>query len=188
VAKIKLLVGLGNIGDKYAGNRHNIGFMAIDEVAKVLNLDFSLNTKLHAFIAKGNGFYLIKPTTFMNDSGIDVKAVMDYFDISVNEIAVLVDDIDRPYGALRIKKNGSSGGHNGLKSIAAHIDTEEFMRIRFGVDRTEHEHNAVFDHVLGNFTKEQLLLVQPALDNAVNASIDLLNGEAINQVSTKYNL
>ncbi|MDR2660457.1 MAG: aminoacyl-tRNA hydrolase [Lactobacillaceae bacterium] len=191
MTKIKLIIGLGNIGIQYSNNRHNIGFITIDQLAYDLKTTFKLENKLHGFLATtkidDQTVYLLKPTTMMNDSGKAVKAVMNYFNIGVDEIAVIVDDIDRPYGALKIKKNGSSGGHNGLKSIADHIGTEEFIRVRIGVDRPAHEHNAVIKHVLGDFTKEQFEIEKPTILNAADASHDLLMGKALNFVTNKYN-
>lgn len=192
MASFKLIIGLGNIGDKYKKNRHNVGFMAIDQLAKDLNIEFNLKQNLHGLLAQtkinGESVYLLKPTTMMNESGIAVKAVMDYFDINVKQIAVIVDDIDRPYGVLRIKKKGSSGGHNGLKSIAEHIGTEEFVRIRIGVDRPAHNHNAVINHVLGDFTAKQFEEVEPTIYAAADAAKELLNGTAFNLVTNKFNV
>jgi PTH1 family peptidyl-tRNA hydrolase len=192
LAKTRLIVGLGNIGDKYKNNRHNVGFMAVDQLAEDLNIQFSLNQKLHGFIANtkidGQNICLLKPTTMMNDSGIAVRAVMDFFDIATDEIAVIVDDIDRPYGVLRIKKKGSSGGHNGLKSITAHLGTEEYIRIRIGVERPPHNHDAVIGHVLGDFTASQMELVHPKIYAAADAAKALLEGQAFTQVTNKYNL
>ncbi|MFT8323904.1 aminoacyl-tRNA hydrolase [Oenococcus sicerae] len=188
---MKVIVGLGNVGAKYAKNRHNAGFMAIDKLALRLNVKFSLKQNLHAFLAvanvEGQKVYLVKPITMMNDSGIAVKAVLDYFGGQINDLIVFVDDIDRDYGQLRIKKAGASGGHNGLKSIEANIGSREFLRIRIGTGRPAHTAQSVIKHVLGDFTQLQMELVQPKIDDAVLAALDLIQGAALNTVTNRYN-
>ncbi|MHA5217197.1 aminoacyl-tRNA hydrolase [Oenococcus oeni] len=187
----KIVVGLGNIGAKYAHNRHNVGFMTVDELAARLQANFSLKQNLHAFVASTHveeeKVYLVKPTTMMNDSGIAVKAVLNYFGGDVNDLIVFVDDIDRDYGQLRIKKSGASGGHNGLKSIVSQIASQEFLRIRIGTGRPAHNPQAVIKHVLGDFSPLQLELVQPEIDNGVSAALDIINGTALNVVTNRYN-
>ncbi|MFT8527319.1 MAG: aminoacyl-tRNA hydrolase [Oenococcus sp.] len=188
---MKVIVGLGNIGAKYAHNRHNVGFMAVDELAQRLNTTFSLKQNLHAFIATAvvasEKVYLVKPTTMMNDSGLAVEAVMHYFDAGLDDLIVFVDDIDRDYGQLRIKKSGASGGHNGLKSIESAIGSQKFVRIRIGTGRPAHAAQAVINHVLGDFTKPQMDLVQPQIDQAVLASEDFIKGIALNTITNRYN-
>ncbi|WP_439425342.1 aminoacyl-tRNA hydrolase [Oenococcus alcoholitolerans] len=188
---MKIIVGLGNVGQQYANNRHNAGFLALDILSDKLNCSFSLKSDLHAYLAAaffgGQKIYLVKPTTMMNDSGIAVKAVMSYFKAEIKDLIVIVDDIDRDYGQIRIKKSGLSGGHNGLKSIESAIKSDKYIRIRIGTGRPAHQAQAVIKHVLGDFTAEQMELVRPRLQDAGSAALDLVSGAAFNQVTNKYN-
>lgn len=189
---MKLIVGLGNIGKKYEKTRHNAGFLTIDQIAGFYNLNFSDKTEFKAMIAngvsqEGQKFILAKPTTMMNDSGFAVKKIIDYFDIDVKDIVVIVDDLDRPVGKLRIKKTGSSGGHNGLKSITSQIGAEEYLRVRLGIGRPLFEHDSVINHVLGEFSKSEWQDLLPVIDQATSAVIDLIDGKALNFVTNKYN-
>ena len=130
---MKLIIGLGNPGDKYANTRHNIGFMVVDALAEKHNATFNLETKFKGMIATiGNGMeksIILKPMTYMNLSGESIIKVMQFYKIDPTDIIVVVDDLDSPLGRIRMRTKGSSGGHNGLKSIANHIKTEEYKRI-----------------------------------------------------------
>lgn len=155
---MKLIVGLGNIGKEYENTRHNVGFMAIDEFAHELNISFSENKSFKGFIAEGRvgteKVILLKPTTYMNLSGDSIILVKNFYKLDVSDIIVLNDDLDQPVGNLRYRAKGSAGGHNGLKSIIANLGTEEFQRIRIGIDRSKVI--PVIDWVLGKFPKEDL--------------------------------
>lgn len=183
---MKIIVGLGNPGKEYVNTRHNIGFMFVDEVAKTNNLSFSLDKSKRAELAtgtiKGEKVVLVKPITYMNLSGEALRLVMDYYKVGVEDIIVIHDDLDLPTGKLRIRANGSSGGHNGLKSIIANIKTQEFKRIKIGIDKK----GAVIDYVLGKFSKMELDEISKVLFNASNIIDDYLSDSFINLMS-KYN-
>lgn len=183
---MKIIVGLGNPGKEYVNTRHNIGFMFVDEVAKTNNLSFSLDKSKRAELAtgtiKGEKVVLVKPITYMNLSGEALRLVMDYYKVGVEDIIVIHDDLDLPTGKIRIRANGSSGGHNGLKSIIANIKTQEFKRIKIGIDKK----GAVIDYVLGKFSKMELDEISKVLFNASNIIDDYLSDSFINLMS-KYN-
>lgn len=150
---MKLIVGLGNIGDKYCFTRHNAGFMVLDKWALDNNVSFREEKKLKCFIAKMNDNLLIKPTTFMNLSGEAVRAVMDYYKIDVKDILIVYDDIALDLGRIRFRANGSDGGHNGIKSIIKHVGTKEFDRLKIGIGPQPNIPSE--NYVLQNFPKEQ---------------------------------
>jgi PTH1 family peptidyl-tRNA hydrolase len=146
-----LLVGLGNPGDKYAKNRHNIGFMLIDKLVDELKAINISKSTFRGELHKTKDFLLLKPLTYMNLSGESVKSVADYF--KVEDIVVFHDELDIPLGSIRIKNGGSSGGHNGLKSIDAHMGAE-YDRVRLGIGRPEFKSD-VTNYVLGDFAKSE---------------------------------
>lgn len=150
---MKLIVGLGNIGDKYCFTRHNAGFMVLDKWALDNNISFREEKKLKCFIAKMGDNLLIKPTTFMNLSGEAVRAVMDYYKIDVKDILIVYDDIALDLGRIRFRANGSDGGHNGIKSIIKHVGTKEFDRLKIGIGPQPNIPSE--NYVLQNFLKEQ---------------------------------
>ena len=133
----RLLVGLGNPGPKYTATRHNIGFMVLKRLAVKESIEFRQNKKLLGRLAEigvgANAISLLMPNTYMNESGNSIRASMDWFGLEINQLLILVDDMDLPLGKLRLKEQGSSGGHNGLKSIISHLGTEDFCRLRIGI-------------------------------------------------------
>ncbi|MGO3411573.1 MAG: aminoacyl-tRNA hydrolase [Leuconostoc falkenbergense] len=187
---MKFIFGLGNIGEKYDQTRHNIGFMAIDAFAAAHNATFT-PTKQFALTAKiqvdGVPVMLVKPTTYMNDSGKAVRAILDYYDGDVTDIMVLADDMDMPFGKLRFRAKGSAGGHNGLKSIMAHTDSQTFLRLKFGLGHPEHEKQVVINYVLGHFSKAESEIVETMLARSTQAISDWINGATIAELSNQYN-
>jgi len=171
VGKIKLIVGLGNPGKQYEHTRHNIGFDVIDLVSDRFQIPLN-QSKLKGLY--GIGLYqgvkvlLLKPLTYMNLSGESVRAVMDYYQIELEDILVIYDDLDLPVGKIRLRQKGSSGGHNGIKSIVSHIGTQQFNRIRIGIDRPT-SGMSVPDFVLGRFQKEEQMLVNDAVQKGADA-------------------
>ncbi|MBS5114892.1 MAG: aminoacyl-tRNA hydrolase [Erysipelotrichaceae bacterium] len=161
---MKLIVGLGNPGKEYENTRHNCGFMAIDYLAQDLGVTIN-QAKFKGLYAKikveGEDVILLKPQTYMNLSGESVSEVMKFFKIDKEDVLVIYDDLDLPVGKIRIRANGSAGGHNGIKSLIAHLNGQDFKRIRIGIDR--HPYIPVVDYVLGKFTSEEMVLLQPAL-------------------------
>jgi PTH1 family peptidyl-tRNA hydrolase len=136
---MKIILGIGNVGDIYTDTRHNSGFQAVETLASDFGLSFRLEKAFQAFVAKGkildDDVILMKPTTFVNLSGVALKSVMLYFKADVSDIYVLVDDMDLEPGHIKMKLKGSAGGHNGLKSIIAYLGTENFKRIRIGIGK-----------------------------------------------------
>ena len=175
--RMKLIVGLGNPGREYELTRHNIGFMAIDELAKRWNI--SLNEQkfkgvFGAGFVNGEKVILLKPLTYMNLSGESIRPLMDYYKIDVEDFVVLYDDLDIPVGKLRLRMKGSAGGHNGVKSTISHLGTQEFQRIRMGIDRPKNGMKVV-DYVLGRFTSEEIPDVNHSIEKAADACEVWLN-------------
>lgn len=167
---MKLIVGLGNPDKEYEKTRHNVGFMVMDRLADVLNVSID-NKKFKGEYVKfkyhGEDVILLKPMTYMNNSGESVIQVMNYFKIDVDDLLIVYDDMDMPVGKLRLRQSGSAGGHNGVKSVIAHTNTQNFKRIRVGIDK--HLHIKVVDYVLGRFTKDEQPLIDEGIENAVKA-------------------
>jgi len=167
---MKLIVGLGNPGKEYEKTRHNVGFMVMDRLSEVMNVSIS-NSKFKGEYVKlkykGEDIILLKPMTYMNSSGESVIQIMKYFKIDVKDLLVVYDDLDMPVGKLRLRQSGSAGGHNGIKSIIAHVGTQSFQRIRVGIDK--HPQIKVIDYVLGRFNKEEQPLIDEGVENAVKA-------------------
>ncbi|ACK95501.1 TPA: aminoacyl-tRNA hydrolase [Bacillus cereus] len=175
--RMKLIVGLGNPGREYELTRHNIGFMAIDELAKRWNI--SLNEQkfkgvFGAGFVNGEKVILLKPLTYMNLSGESIRPLMDYYKIDVEDFVVMYDDLDIPVGKLRLRMKGSAGGHNGVKSMISHLGTQEFQRIRMGIDRPKNGMKVV-DYVLGRFTSEEIPDVNHSIEKAADACEEWLN-------------
>ncbi|MCD1261890.1 aminoacyl-tRNA hydrolase [Paenibacillus athensensis] len=169
---MKCFVGLGNPGKQYEMNRHNVGFMALDRFAAKWNFG-SYQAKGKGMLAEGhvNGskVYLLKPMTYMNLSGEALRAFLDFYKADLADVTIVYDDMDTPYGQIRLRYQGSAGGHNGIKSIIQHTGTQQFNRIRIGVSRPAPGYN-IADYVLSNFSKEEA----PALGQVLD-----LTGEAM---------
>lgn len=168
---MKLIIGLGNPGKQYDYTRHNIGFEVIDALAKEWNAPLT-NAKfngMYATVHRPEGkVILLKPLTYMNLSGESVRPLMDYFDIDVEDIIVIYDDLDLETGKLRLRQKGSAGGHNGIKSLIQHLGTQQFNRIRVGVNRPP-AGMKVADYVLSKFSKDDASVVKEAVDKSVAA-------------------
>lgn len=151
-----LIVGLGNVGEKYANTRHNIGFKILDEVAQENKTTFETEKlgDVATFRVKGRTFILLKPSTFMNLSGKALKYWMDKENISLENILVVTDDVNIDFGVIRLKAKGSAGGHNGLKDIQDKLQTQQYARFRFGIGGAYKKGRQV-DFVLGEWTKEE---------------------------------
>lgn len=174
---VRLIVGLGNPGEKYARTRHNVGFDVIDALAQRWQVSLSENRKFKGAFGEGMAIAgykiaLLKPTTYMNRSGQAVRAVLDWYKFEPSSVLVVYDDMALPLGRLRIRPSGSAGGHNGMKSIISHLGTQEFPRLRVGIGSTDAPHDrdrAVVAHVLGKFAPDEKPIVSTALDWAVEA-------------------
>ncbi len=180
-----LIVGLGNIGDKYQLTRHNIGFMVIDEITKNLSTSNIQKSNFHSTLEKSAYDLYSKPTTFMNNSGMAVQAIKEYYKLEMEDIIVIHDDIDLPFGTVKFKIGGGHGGHNGLRSIDAHIG-KEYIRVRIGVGKPQDKAD-VANYVLNNFSKEELNKLPDIISHTINA-IKALKSEDIEQVKTKFTL
>ena len=181
---MKLIVGLGNVGENYCITRHYAGFMLLDKLALDNNFSFREESKLKCFLAKSNDVMYIKPTTFMNLSGEAVRAVMDYYKIDVKDILIVYDDIALDLGRLRFRANGSDGGHNGIKSIISHVGTKEFDRLKFGIGPQPNIPSE--NYVLQNFTKDQLDTLKESLKRADEAIKFYLEND-IQKAQNKFN-
>ena len=168
---MKIIIGLGNPTREYQATRHNIGFDAVTRICDDYNI--RLDSKEHKALC-GRGYIggekviLAQPQTFMNLSGESVRALVDYYKLTNEDIIVIYDDIHLGVGQLRVRKKGSAGGHNGIKNIIAHLGTQEFMRIRIGVGEKPEEWDLV-DYVLGHFPKEEEPMIREALLRASKA-------------------
>lgn len=178
--EIYLFVGLGNPDKKYEKTRHNTGYMAIDYFASQHNLNIDVND-FFAMYKKvdlyGKTLILLKPLTYMNNSGIAVNQIVKFYKINLDNIVIIHDDLDLPVGEVKIKPKGSSGGHNGLKSIFEYLGTDDIKRIKIGIGKPEHD---TIDYVLGKFSKEEkehidiaIKKVNDALDYYLNHNFDL---------------
>lgn len=180
-----LIAGLGNIGNEYEFTRHNIGFMVIDSMARKLTSSTINKSNFNADVLKSGNNLLVKPKTYMNNSGQSVVAIKDYYKILNEEIIVIHDDLDLPFGTVKFKIGGSHGGHNGLKSLDAHIG-KEYIRIRIGIGKPTDKNNVV-NHVLSNFSKEELNKLEDIIAHTLNA-IESLKTDSINEVKSKYTI
>ncbi|MCC3380844.1 aminoacyl-tRNA hydrolase [Paenibacillus farraposensis] len=168
---MKWIVGLGNPGPQYEKTRHNVGFMALDALASRHNIQIN-QSKCKALIGEGHiggvKTVLIKPMTYMNLSGESLRAYMDYYKADLEDLIVVYDDLDTEVGRIRLRYQGSAGGHNGIKSIIQHTGTQSFNRVRMGISRPEPGY-AIVDYVLGNFPKKEKDLLNGMIEDACNA-------------------
>tara|TARA_Y100000991_G_scaffold32975_1_gene21263 strand:+ start:188 stop:790 length:603 start_codon:yes stop_codon:yes gene_type:complete len=172
------LIGLGNPGKKYSKSRHNVGFLLLENLSKKYNSNFLLKDKLKStcseFRINNSTYRLFLPNTFMNNSGDAVLAILDWYKINLDQIFIIVDDKDLPLGKIRFRKKGSSGGHNGLKSIIEKLQTHNFNRIRIGIGSPplikETNNFNTISHVLGNISREE----KPILDKVYERVIESL--------------
>ena len=171
----KLIIGLGNPGKKYELNRHNIGFLCVDYLIDTFNAS-KISSKFKGELYKSSDYFFLKPTTFMNLSGESVVLVKNFYKIENENIIVIHDDIDLKSGALKFKRGGSNGGHNGLKSIDKHIGND-YYRIRIGVGRPEKKED-VINYVLSNFTKDELKCMKTLFPKIELAVGDIKNAQA----------
>ncbi len=183
-----LIVGLGNPGRKYSKTRHNLGFMVVDKLAQKYDLDF--NEKKDYLISQGNieskEVALIKPLTYMNLSG---KAVREIADEKIlknlpNSLIVIHDDLDLPVGRIKIKKNGSSGGHKGVQSIIDYLGTKNFIRVKIGIGKDQEME--ISDYVLSPFSKEQKAIIKDKVLQAVDSIVTILT-EGVDKAMNIYN-
>ncbi|MFY0631962.1 MAG: aminoacyl-tRNA hydrolase [Flavobacteriaceae bacterium] len=182
-----LIVGLGNIGEKYANTRHNIGFQIVDELAKDHDAEFETDKlgDVTNFRFKGKTFFLLKPSTYMNLSGKSVKYWMTKEKIQIENVLIVTDDVNIDFGAIRIKTKGSAGGHNGLKDIQEKLNTQKYTRFRFGVGGNYPKGRQV-DFVLGEWNKEETSQLIERIPMSTKAIISF-GTDGVNHTMNNFN-
>ena len=183
-----LIVGLGNQGREYQGNRHNIGFLLVNHLAERLGISFSrLQSKALVTDGRyqGRKIILAKPQTFMNLSGQAVGSLVNFYKVALEQLLIVYDEVDLPFGTLRMRPSGGSGGHNGMKSIIERLGTEDFPRMRLGVGRPPGRMEAA-DYVLQNFSKEEQERLVEILDRAGEAALTFV-AQGIEEAMNRYN-
>lgn len=184
---MKLIIGLGNPGKEYENTRHNMGFIFLDEYAKEKGFEISkkkFNGLYIDFINHGEKTILLKPQTYMNLSGESVRAFIDFFKIDINDILVISDDLDMPIGKIKLRPTGSSGGHNGLKNIEHHLNTQNYKRLKIGIS---HDKNIdTKDYVLGSISKEDKEKIEELKKIVINIIDDFYNND-FDKLMAKYN-
>ena len=188
------LIGLGNPGKKFSNNRHNIGFLLLENLSKKYNSNFLLKDKLKSYCSEikinDSTYRLFLPNTFMNNSGDAVRAIINWYKINLDQVFIIVDDKDLPLGKIRFRKKGSSGGHNGLKSIINKLQTNNFNRIRIGIGSPklikETKNFNTISHVLGNISLEEKLTLDKVYKRVIE-SIEQLNTKKEELIITELN-
>ncbi len=177
----KFIIGLGNPGREYIKNRHNIGFLLLENLSEKYDSKFTLKSKLKSwyseFKVNDSTYRLFMPNTFMNNSGDAVRAIVDWYKIDCDQLFVIVDDIDLPLGKIRFRKKGSSGGHNGLKDIIKKLQTENFNRIKIGIGSPPFNEKGkklnTISHVLGNISSKESLTLDRVYKKLIESLIEL---------------
>ena len=184
-----LIVGLGNPGKEYAKTRHNAGFLLVEKLAEDWKANWTLEKKFSSRLAKveriGRKFVLCQPQTFMNASGEAVRAMADFFRLSPEKILLVVDDADLPFGEIRLRGSGSSGGHHGLESVEEHLGTREFPRLRIGIGRKDSSRQ-ITNYVLGQFAKDEADLLEKVLTRAAG-QVECWAGGGITKAMNQFN-
>lgn len=185
---MKMIVGLGNPGRKYLQTKHNVGFMTVDRFAAAHQVKFDqhqFEAAYGTYFENGEKVFVVKPQTFMNDSGRAVKPLMTYYQIQLDELVIVYDDMDLTPGSLRLRERGSAGGHNGIKSLISFLKTQDFNRVRIGTGHPTQQ--SVVSWVLSPFDQNARPLVDQTIDSAVCALDDWVQGADFMQVMNHYN-
>ena len=190
----KFIIGLGNPGKEYATSRHNVGFLLLQNLSEKYNTKFILKNKLKSWYSEFSNnnitYRLFMPNTFMNNSGYAAKAIRDWYKVDIEQIYVILDDIDLPLGTIRFRKKGSSGGHNGLKSIIEQLNTQNFNRIRLGIGSPpmikESKNFNTISHVLGNISLEEKSILDKVFKRLID-SLEKLNTNNENNIMSELN-
>ena len=184
---MKLVVGLGNKGREYENTRHNMGFMLVDRYLQYRNITDKFKEKFNAIYIEttinNEKVIFIKPMTYMNNSGIAVRAFVDFYKLNSEDILIISDDLDLDLGKFRLRRNGSSGGHNGLKSIISQLGTDNFKRLRIGISNDKDD---VINYVLSKFSKKELNDIDTMFDTLVDVLDDYFVMDFTSLMS-KYN-
>lgn len=179
-----LIAGLGNPGTKYENNRHNIGFLAIDKIAKNLSLQLKEKSDFKAIFSKDNETLYVKPLTYMNLSGESISKIKNYYKVENKNIIIIHDDLDLPFGTIKFKIGGSHGGHNGLRSIDSHIG-QDYIRVRVGIGKPERK-EMVAHYVLSDFNKDETNTLQDIIIPHILDAITAMETNNINEIKSKY--
>ena len=182
---MKLVVGLGNPGRKYKNTKHNVGFMCLDFYAKKNNLTFKKENKFSGESLKIGDTVLLKPHTFMNLSGESIHKLMSFYDVQIENVIIVYDDLSLPLGKIRLREKGSPGGHNGIKSIVQHLHTNEFKRIKVGIDS-----NPLIEtknYVLSKFSKEEFKVIDETIEQVSNIIDDFSSNKDFVNIMNNYN-
>jgi len=191
---LQLLVGLGNPGSRYAETRHNVGFMVLERLATAEAAAFRNQPRLQGLLAEvGSGperLRLLMPQTYMNESGRSIRAALDWFRLEPTQLLVLVDDMDLPFGRLRLRASGSAGGHNGLRSTIQHLGSQEFARLRIGIGAPAQEPQErkarTVGHVLGRFSSSERVVLDAVIAEVISG-IDLIRRLGIERAGNRLN-
>lgn len=186
----QLIVGLGNPESKYDKTRHNIGFEAVDALAKTWQISWSENRRFQALMGEGRGangdkIRLLKPLTYMNRSGQAIRSAIDWYKLPPESTLIIYDDMDLSVGRLRLRLSGSAGGHNGMKSAIAHLGTQNFPRLRIGIGKSKGDKDTV-SHVLGKFSLEETQMMSEVLQLVVDA-VELALKQGVEKAMSLYN-
>ncbi|MFZ2281985.1 MAG: aminoacyl-tRNA hydrolase [Prosthecobacter sp.] len=173
----RLIVGLGNPGETYRDTRHNIGFMVLDEIARRMGAAFREEKRWSGLVAKFTGGYLLKPLTFMNDSGRSVQSVGHFYKASPAQTLVVYDDVDLPLGRLRFRTSGSAAGHNGIRSLISSLGSDEFPRLKVGIAPADGRPagERMVGHVLGKFSAEERPVLESVIQRAADAVLSAVD-------------
>lgn len=186
---MKAVIGLGNPGKEYADTRHNVGFAVVDELARRAGVTMKKSLRLNAVTGEtteaGVNVMLVKPQTFMNQSGVTVANLARREGVKPEDLLVVFDDVDLEPGVLRIRKKGSAGGHNGLQSIIDHVGTNEFVRLRVGVGKPKGK-GEMIGHVLSRFGRDEAETIRQVVERTVDAIVCIMN-EGVDQAMNKFN-
>ena len=182
---LRIIVGLGNPGRDYAETRHNVGFMVLDRLARRFGAEWKPDKARKGELAAGPGVLLIKPQTFMNCSGECVGPIMRYYKFEPEQVLVIYDDISFPVGTMKLRSSGSAGGHNGMKSLIAHLGGEKFPRIRVGIGAPGQKE--MVGHVLGKFAPDERPLLEECLAKAEEATAMMMR-EGFQAAANKFNV
>ncbi len=188
-----LIAGLGNPGKEYSANRHNIGFLCINHLARKQHIALDKkqgNARIGTGTIEGIEVVLAKPQTYMNRSGLSVNSLMQRYRLTPDKLIVIHDDLDLPLGKIRIRRDSGAGGHNGIKSIIAELGTQDFSRIRVGISRPLHEgedtEQSIVEYVLGDFSEEDQPVINDTISRVGEAVVCLMT-EGLNSAMNKFN-
>jgi PTH1 family peptidyl-tRNA hydrolase len=186
---MKVIVGLGNPGQKYQKTRHNIGFIVIDTFLEKIKEKAKLDLKFNAEVAltnqQGQKVMFVKPSTYMNLSGEAIAKIMKYYDVDIDDLLIFVDDVNLPTGKLRLRETGGHGGHNGLRNIIGLLHQEAFKRVRIGIDNNTNI--ALDQYVLGQFTEDEMITLQQAIKQSEEIIELFIQNKPYKDIMTKYN-